>query len=117
MENFNLKKFLVENKLTTNSKLQEGLFNRKSKEESTPITLDDLKKSEYYNLLEIQGRGKDYKEVLIRRVLKDINKSESSLSGKALADEVVTFITRILRNYDSMPSENQYRLEYTHFLK
>jgi hypothetical protein len=117
MENFNLKKFLVENKLTTKSKLQEGIFSRTSKEKSTSITLDDLKKSKYYDLLEIQGRGRKYKEVLIGKVLEDINKSGSSLSGKALVDEVVTFITRILRNYDSMPSENQYRLEYTHFLK
>jgi hypothetical protein len=97
--------------------LLEGIFSRNPKEESTPITLDDLKKSKYYNLLEIQGRGKDYMEVLIGKVLDDVNKSGSSLSGKALIDEVVTFITRILRNYDNMPSENQYKLEYAHFLK
>lgn len=66
----------------------------------------------------------DYKYKLISRTLDDVNVLLEYKYGnimnkrlkKDIVDETTLFIERICRNYDSYPSEQQYKSEFDHFI-
>ena len=86
----------------------EGFF---SKDKKYSISQEDLTKSKFYHMI----FPSPYKDELITKTIDTIN-LKNEIINKDYIDEVVLFIARILRNYDYMPSDKQFNLEFNHFL-
>jgi len=85
------------------------------------ITREDVEANKYYFML----GPCVYKEEFITATLHDTNELlEKTFGGyinkkakKEILNEVTTFLARIFRNYDYIPSDKQYKHELNHFIK
>ena len=88
---------------------------------NTVLLKEDIEENSYYFLIGPSPR----KNVLIDNTLRITNELLSSTYGDLmnkklknnLIDEITLFVARICRNYDILPSENQFKAEYNHFIK
>lgn len=87
----------------------EGFF---SKDKKSSISQEDLTKSKFYHMI----FPSPYKDELITKTIDTINLKNEININKDYINDVVLFIARILRNYDHMPSDKQFNLEFNHFL-
>lgn len=93
--------------------LTEGLFSK----DKGPITKEDLEKSKYIQQMKSRSGGVGYAKDLIDKVINDANELNSTTDRKTMIDEIVLFISRIVSNYETRPTEKEYSNEFNHFIK
>jgi hypothetical protein len=91
----------------------EGFFTK----DKGPIKKEDLEKSKYIQQMKSRAGGVGYANDLIDKVIKDVNELNSTTNRKTMIDEIVLFVSRIVSNYETRPTEKEYSNEFNHFIK